>query len=245
MSKRQEIRERRQRARMRGNIVTILLVVGGALLVAFAFILPSLNLGATDAADAAVTPAAPRDLGTQIDGKSLGDPDAPVRVDVWEDFQCPACKIFTEGTEQQLIERYVTSGQVYYTFHFFPFIDGRVDGGESQQSANAAMCALEQGKFWEYHDLLYANWDGENQGSFADDRLTAFAESLALDMDAFSACFSENRYEDEIDLDYLNGQAAGVQGTPSVFVNGVMVTPGYVPSIDDLAQAIEAALNGQ
>jgi protein-disulfide isomerase len=217
--------------------VTILLVVGGALLVAFAFMLPSLNLNATDAA---VTPAAPRDFGTQIDGKSLGNPDAPVRVDVWEDFQCPACKIFTEGTEQQLVERYVTTGQVYYTFHFFPFI-----GSESRQSASASMCALEQGKFWEYHDLLYANWNGENQGSFADARLTAFAEFLALDMDAFEACFSENRYEDEIDRDYLDGQAAGVQGTPSVFVNGVMVTPGYVPSIEDLAQAIEAALNGQ
>jgi protein-disulfide isomerase len=241
MSKRQEIRERRQRARVRSRLFMILMVAGGALLVAFAFILPSLNLGASDAA---VTPAAPRNLGSQIDGRSLGDPNAPVRVDVWEDFQCPSCKIFSEGTEQQLIDQYVSSGQVYYTYHFFAFIDGRVAGGESQQSSNAAMCALEQGKFWEYHDVVFANWDGENQGAFADARLIAFAEHLDLDMDAFNACFDENRYKNEIDQDYLAGQAAGVQGTPSVFVNGTLVTPGYVPSFEDLSQAIEAALAG-
>jgi protein-disulfide isomerase len=242
MSKRQEIRARRQRARVRSRVVMILLVVGGALLVLSALILPSLNRG--DATEAAVTPAAPRDLGSRIDGTSLGDPNAPVRVDVWEDFQCPSCKIFSEGTEQQLIDQYVTSGQVYYTYHFFAFIDGRVAGGESQQSANAAMCALEQGKFWEYHDTLFANWDGENQGGFADARLIAFAEHLALDMEAFTACFEENRYKNEIDQDYLAGQAAGVQGTPSVFVNGTLVTPGYVPSFADLSQAIETALAG-
>lgn len=241
MSKRQEIRGRRQRARLRNRLLVILMIAAGALLVAFALILPSLDRGP----EISVNPSTPRDLGSQVDGTSLGDPNAPVRIDVWEDFQCPACKTYTEVTEAQIITNYVLTGQVFYTFHFFPFIDGRQAGGESQQSANAAMCALEQGMFWEYHDLLYANWDGENRGAFADARLEAFAEYLELDMDAFDTCFSTNRYSNYINQDYLEGQVAGVQGTPSVFVNGTLITPGYVPGFDDLSQAIEALLPNQ
>jgi protein-disulfide isomerase len=249
MSKREEIRERRRRERTRSRALVVLLVVGGALLITAGLIWSQKAPGTTvetqtaaGAADLSVTPITPRTFNTAVDGTHLGDPDAPVKVDVWEDFQCPACKTYSEETEAAVIRDYVETGRVYYTFHFYPFIDRGVAGGESQQSASAAMCALEQGRFWDYHDMLFANWNGENRGAFADSRLVAFADYLGLDMPAFNACFTANRYANQIQQDLLAGQGMGVSGTPSVFVNGTIVTPGFIPSYQDMVEAIEAAL---
>ncbi len=84
------------------------------------------------------------------------------------------------------------------------------------------MCANEQGRFWDYHDMLFANWNGENQGAFADARLVAFADTLGLDMDAFNSCFDAQKYQDQVLSDTADGQALGVQGTPTLFVNDQM-----------------------
>lgn len=249
MSKRQEIRESRQRERMRNRILVIGLVTLGALLIGFAFILPMLNTVRNAASKTpsanAVTPITPKVINAKVDGQHLGDPNAPVKIDVWEDFQCPACRNYSQTVEPLVITNYVETGKVYYTFHFYPLIDGGNAAGESHHSANAAMCASEQGRFWDYHAILFANWSGENQGSFADARLVAFADSLGLDLTAFNTCFQSDRYANFINQDLLTGQTAGVSGTPSVFVNGQIVTPGYVPSYDQLAAAIETALAGK
>jgi protein-disulfide isomerase len=93
--------------------------------------------------------------------------------------------------------------------------------------------------------MLFANWNGENQGSLRDKRLIAFAEAIGLDMNAFQACFSENRYKTQIDADLAMGNKWGVNGTPSVFVNGLLIKPGYVPEFTDIQQAVEAALGGK
>ncbi len=251
MSKREEIRDRRRREQTRNRVLVFLLVIAGALLITFALILPSLQKipGTTQPAQTSagsanlpVTPIVPRSFNTTVDGNHLGDPQAPVQIDVWEDFQCPACKSYSEGIEPAVIRDYVETGKVYYTFHFFPFLDGGTPKGESHQSANAAMCALEQGRFWDYHDMLFTNWNGENKGGFADPRLIAFAEYLELDMTAFNACFASSKYANEIQQDLLMGQSYGVSGTPSVFVNGTILTPGFIPSYQDIADAVEAAL---
>ncbi len=105
------------------------------------------------------------------------------------------------------------------------------------------MCASEQGKFWDYHDVLFANWNGENEGAFNDARLKEFAKSLELDVDAFNACFDEDRYADAVEADFNLGNEMGVSGTPSVFVNGVMVKPGFIPSYEDIVAAIAEAQN--
>ena len=131
---------------------------------------------------------------------------------------------------------------MYYVFHQYPFLDSASVNKESQQAANASMCANEQGMFWEYHDILFANWNGENTGAFSNRRLVAFAEALALDMDRFTPCFEENRYRDEIQADFDLGTEMGVSGTPSVFVDGVLLTPGFVPGFEEVQQAVEAAL---
>jgi protein-disulfide isomerase len=175
------------------------------------------------------------------DGRAMGDPDAPVTIEVYEDFQCPACKTFAEQIAPQIKDAYVASGDVYYIYRHYPFLDDNAPRNESDQAANASMCAADENRFWDYHDMLFANWNGENQGAFSDKRLVAFAEALDLDMDAFNACFRENRYRDVIDQDLADGTKLGVTGTPSVFVNGQIVKPGFVPSYEEIAQAIDAA----
>jgi protein-disulfide isomerase len=237
MSKRQQRRAKMHQAQMRSRMLTIVLVVIGALMVAFVLIYPNVKPVAE------VVTAEPRSY-PQADKNSLGDPNAPVKIDVFEDFQCPACRIFTQETESLVIENLVATGKVYYVFHNFPFIDGNGagNGGESDQAANAVMCASEQNKFWEMHGTIFANWNGENQGAFNDRRLTAIAEKAGLDMDAFNACFKANKYKAEIQADFDFGNTLGVQGTPSVFVNKTLVTPEHVPSYDDIAAAVDAAL---
>lgn len=243
------MRASRQRERRRNRILMIGMVAVGALLIGFAFILPMMNIF-TDSTNktpnaSAITPITPIVFNTRVDGQHLGDPNAPVKVDVWEDFQCPSCMRYSQQVESQVITNYIETGKVYYSFHFYPFIDGENSNGESHQSANAAMCASEQDRFWDYHAILFANWSGENEGSFSNPRLVAFAESIGLDMDAFNTCFQEVRYADLINQDYIDGQAAGVKGTPSVFVDGQIVTPGYIPSYEQLAAAIDTALAGK
>ena len=236
MSKRQARREQVRRKEMRGRWIGIGLITLGAIFVAFLIIYPNIR------PVAAVATAEPQ-IYPQADKTALGDPNAPIRIDAYEDFQCPACRQYTQETESLIIKNLVQTGQVYYVFHNYPFIDGKTagEGGESDQAANASMCASEQGKFWQMHGTIFANWNGEGQGAFANDRLTAFAETAGLDMTAFKACFKANKYKAEIQADLDAGNAAGVQGTPSIFVNGTFVTPGYIPSYDDMLKAIEAA----
>ena len=188
-----------------------------------------------------ITPIARPD----VNGKTLGSPNAKVKILVFEDFQCPICKEFTNSVEPQLdASTYITSGQVSYTFMQFPFIDDNSLTKESHQASNASMCALEQGRFWDYHDILFANQGTENGGSFNNKRLQAFAESLGLNMTQFNQCFNADKFSAEIEADYQQGVSMGVTGTPTVFVNGTVVTPGYAPTWAELKAAIDTALAG-
>jgi protein-disulfide isomerase len=236
VSKRQERRERMQRQQQRRRLITIGLIVLGAALVVFAVVWQPLS---TVGEIITVTPMAL----PQTDGLSLGDPNAPVTIDVFEDFQCPACRSFTESIEPLVIENLVATGQARYVFHNYPFIDGDGVGssGESDQAANASMCASEQDKFWEMQRALFANWNGENQGAFNNRRLQAIAESIGLDMDAFNSCFDANKFETDIQADFDLGQDMGVSGTPTVFVNGTRVgAPGKIASYQEIADAVNA-----
>jgi protein-disulfide isomerase len=235
VSKRQERRAQVQRQQQRQRLITIGLITLGALLVVLAVVWPQLRpVGEI----VTVTPASLPDA----DGLSLGDPNAAVTIDVFEDFQCPACRSFTESTEPLIIQNLVATGKARYVFHNYPFLDGNgVGSGESDQAANASMCANEQGKFWDMHNIVYANWNGENQDAFSNRRLQAMAESIGLDMGAFNSCFNANKYEAEIQADFDLGGEMGVSGTPTVFVNRQRVgQPRQVPSYQEIADAVNA-----
>jgi protein-disulfide isomerase len=248
MSKRQEIRARRRREQIRNRIIIILLVVVGALLLAFALILPSINK-ATAAANATktaenytpppVVTITPRVFNTKVDGVHLGDPNAPVKVDAYADFRCSACLYYMQNTEPQIIQDYVETGKVYYTFHNFIVIDQ--DGTDaSYRSANAALCASEQNRFWDYHDTLFANQITEDAYLYTDARLVKMAENLKLDMTAFNQCYQAKKYASIIQNDIAQAQSLKVTGTPSIFVDGTLVS-----SFQQVPQAIDTALAGK
>lgn len=241
-SKRQVIREQRQRKQRQERIVITLAISAVVLLVAVLLIAPSLRNAAAPVGD--IVQITPKSY-PQPNGTALGDPNAPVKIEVWEDFQCPACQSYTEGIETLVIDNLVATGQAYYVFRQYPFLDDRAPTKESDQAANASMCAAAQDEFWNYHAMIYANWNGENAGNLSDKRLVAFAEAVGLEMDEFNACFRENRYRADINKDQADGDAAGVTGTPSVIVNGQIVRPGFVPSYEDIAAAVQAAAAGQ
>ena len=236
-SKREALRVKRLQQQRKQRLYIILGIAVVAIVVAAILIVPSL-LPAGD-----VTTVEPGTWPKEA-GRSLGDENAPVKIEVYEDFQCPSCKNYTADVEPQVIQDLVATGKVYYTFRHFPFLDDGSVRKESDQAANASMCAAAQNRFWDYKKILFANWNGENQGAFADNRLVAFAETLGLDTDAFNKCFQADSYHDEIAADLAAGRMKGVQGTPSVFVNGEHITPGYVPNFQQISQAVEAALAG-
>lgn len=242
ISRRDAIKAQRTKKKRQQRMRTVLGIGGFIIVVILIFISPTIyNSLKPVGSFVRITP----EVRPLENGKAMGDPNAKVKIEVYEDFQCPACKAFTESDEKQLLaSTYITNGQVDYEFIQFPFLDSNSLSKESHQAANASMCALEQGKFWAYHDMLFANQGAENGGSFSDKRLQAFAESLGLDMTAFNKCFSANKYSTEIEAEYQKGSAAGVNSTPTVFVNGKQITPGFAPTYDQLKSAIDAALAG-
>jgi protein-disulfide isomerase len=170
-----------------------------------------------------------------LDGRALGPREAPVVVELWEDFQCPACSRFTRTVEPSVLERFVPAGNVRVVFRDFAFL-----GKESIDAAVAARCAGEQGAFWPYHDWLYANQSGENAGWFSQTRLAAIAARLQLDPTAFDDCVVRSDVRGDVASETAAGRALGVGSTPTVMVNGV---PFNGSSYDDLLTTIQSALD--
>ncbi len=173
------------------------------------------------------------------DGNAMGDPNAPVKIVEYADFQCPYCQRFWQETEAKIISTYVETGKVYFESRSM----GSFIGPESGAAAEAAYCAGDQGRYWEYHDLLYKNLLGENVGSFAEPNLLKFAQTLNLNMTQFKDCLSSGKYKDRIQQDYDDAVAAGVRGTPSFLINGKLVA-GAQP-FEVFQQEIDAALNAK
>lgn len=167
--------------------------------------------------------------------KSVGEENAPVVIVEYGDFQCPACQRFFQTTAEQLKTEYVQTGKVRFVFRQFAFL-----GDESQWAAEASECANEQGLFWIYYDRLYQEQNGENVGVYSIGNLKRFAADLGLDTAGFNQCLDSGRYTEKVQQETLEGQQAGVRGTPSVFVNGQYIEDGsnYLA----LQAAVEAAL---
>jgi len=237
-SKRQERRQKMRNQAQRSRLMMIGLIVVGAALLVFAVVTSQQK-----AVENIIT-VTPASL-PNPDGMTIGDSNATVMIDIFEDFQCSACQYFTESIEPLIIQYLVEPGKAKYTFHNYPFLDGATvnSDGESDQSANAVMCANEQGKFWDMKAIIYANWNGEGQGALNNSRLEAMAKTVGLDMTDFNNCFDANKYEKEIQADFDLGDQLGVSGTPTVFVNRIRVgEAGKIASYQQIAEAVEAAL---
>lgn len=228
MTSRSRARERREQETQRRRLYWVLGIAAVAVVVALIIILPGLgstsDVVAPDGFDWPVS-----------DGTAMGDPDAPVTIVEYSDFQCPFCARFHHETLPQIVDEYVRSGQVRFEYRNFAFI-----GRESVEAANAALCAAEQGQFWLYADYLFANQTGENVGAFTEGRLQEIAQAAGLSMDEFEQCSSRNEMTDTVQAHYADALEQGVGSTPTFFVNGTEVR-GAVPYADFQA-AIEAAL---
>ncbi|MCB9079262.1 MAG: DsbA family protein [Anaerolineaceae bacterium] len=168
--------------------------------------------------------------------KSEGAADAPVVVVEYADFQCPYCREFATGPERQLKQDYIDQGLVRYVFHHMAFI-----GDESRWAAAASECANDQGRFWDYHDKLFASQTGENVGDFSYDNLKRFAAELNLDTQQFNQCLDSGQHQAKVQQEVTAAQQSGVTSTPTLFVNGQLIK--QASNYQVLQRAIDAALN--
>ena len=237
LSKRQARREKRRRAGQRSRAIVIAGVVLVALAVAALLIAPNFTpIGQVRTAESFPRP--------QAKGNAAGDPNAPIKMEEFSDFQCPVCERFYSQMERQLVETYVATGKIYLTYRSF----GEFIGPESKAAAEAAYCAGDQDKFWEMHDIIFANQTGENVGNYSNRRLIAFAEKIGLDMDAFKSCFNGGTNSSRVAQDRVDGLATGMQGTPAFLltytVNGQPQTEliSGAPPFSEFQSKIDAAL---
>lgn len=244
MSKRQARRDQIRRKEQRSRLLSIGLISIGAILLAFLFIYPNFK---------PISEIATIELNArpQADANHMGDPDAPIKIVEYSDYQCPFCERFSSDTEPLLVEAYIATGKVYFTYRSTGnWVSDNIRGGktESEDVAKAAYCAGDQNMYWEMHDMIFANVLGEDVGSFTDRRLRAIAEKAGLDMTQFNECYSNNKYGDQVFQDGKDALIAGVTGTPSFVlsytVNGEEKTAlieGAQP-FDVFQEQIEAAL---
>lgn len=172
--------------------------------------------------------------GLARDGQALGSTSAPVTLDMWGDFQCPACAKFVNTVEPQILARYVTPGLVRFVFNDYTFI-----GQESYDAAVAARCAGDQGKFWEFDGYLYANQGGENLGTFSKDFLASIATAVGLDKAAWETCLGDAAKLEAIKASTLAGAKIGVNQTPSLSIGGKVL---QFTTYEELYGAIDAAI---
>ena len=169
------------------------------------------------------------DTGKNDPARIEGDPNAPITIVEFGDYQCPYCGR-AETTVQDLLKKY--SGKVKLAFRDFPLsaIHPFADG-----AAEASRCAEAQNKFWPMHDAMYAN-----QSKLTKDDLIKTASSLGMNGDAFASCMKADTYKAAIQQDMEAGQKAGVTGTPAFFINGRFLN-GSLPE-EQFEQIIKSEL---
>ena len=226
-----------------------LLIGGGVLVAAAVAIIVFAAIGSESESDPSAVPITDQGDGTastpsesEAQDKAVPTPTQeqaiakipPVTLEEFGDFQCSHCAQFAVGVGKRIKEEFVNTGKIRFVFRHFPFI-----GTESFRAAEATECAADQNRFWEYHDMVFENWEGVNQGHFSDDNLKLFASSLQLDRGAFDSCFDSGKYRGKVESDLRLGERMGVEGTPTLFLNGQKVN---VASYDELAQLIESEI---
>ena len=189
-------------------------------------------------------PSAPQIFQVSVDDDPFkGDPDAPVTVVEFSDFQCPFCSRFFTQTLPALQENYINTGKIKLVYRDFPLDSLHPN---ARPAHIAAECADEQGKFWEYHDVLFENQGQWSRLSSADlsSQLNQYATSMGLNSASFDSCLSSPSMADEVNADFLQAASYGATGTPTFFIgnekNGFIKLVGAQPF-----SAFQAAIDAQ
>ena len=143
----------------------------------------------------------------------LGNPNASITLIEFGDYQCHFCNVYFKNTQHKILENFVVTGKVNIIFKDFTII-----GPDSIGAAHATHCANEQNKYWEYHNILYNNWAGENNGWAAKQNLGKYANDIKLDSNLFLQCMNSNNYKDLISQSNDDAQTLGISGTPAFFI---------------------------
>lgn len=210
--------------------IKVLLGVGTAtivILLGAVFVLSSNSSSTSDS----TTKANPKML-IKENSHQTASSSAKVTIVEFGDYQCPACKA-AYPIMKEILASY--GNKINFIFRHLAFL-----GPESTWAAQAAECANEQGKFWEFHDYLYEHQGKENSGAFSKDNLKGFAKSIGLDTNKFNSCLDSDSTLNKVTPDINDAKTLGVNSTPTFFINGKMETG--VPNYSDLKSQIDSLL---
>ena len=143
----------------------------------------------------------------------IGNLSAKITIVEFGDYQCTFCYKFHQSTMNTIKQDFIETGKVKLVFKDFP-----LNGPDSVLAAEAAYCAQDQGKYWQYHDELYKNWGGERTGWITRDSLDKFATTVNLDLEKFDKCLDDHKYLERVNQMYEFGKEIGIDATPSFLV---------------------------
>ncbi|MCB9137148.1 MAG: DsbA family protein [Caldilineaceae bacterium] len=170
-----------------------------------------------------------------IDRSTMGDPNAPVTIQAWEDFICPACQQWTAQVEPRVIEELVKTGKARLEFRQFPL---QMHAPGAAMSAMASECAADQGGFWPYHDRLFVEASSRGQAAATLERLVEYAKDQGLDDGEFLTCMNSQRYWDQVNASASEAVSTGLTSTPSIVVGGQLMADPF--DFNAIVQAVEA-----
>lgn len=150
---------------------------------------------------------------TTMGSPVLGSPDAPITIIEFGDYQCPQCNKWYHDVKPDIEENYIQTGKANLVF-----VDLAFFGSDSKKAAQATYCAEEQGKYWEYHSMLYSNQGGINDGWANTENLKKFASGLNFDMESFNNCLDSDKYQKRVEHNVQVAKKNGASGTPTFII---------------------------
>ncbi|CAN5149032.1 thioredoxin domain-containing protein [soil metagenome] len=216
----------------RSSLTPLYVILGVVALAGIGVLLFQLSRGDPGATEPVPVTLDPQEL-SRVQGISRGSADAPVVILEFADFQCPGCEQFATFVSPLIEERLVEPGLVRYVHYDFPLVSIHA---HAFLAARAGRCALEQDRFWGYHDILYARQTSWSSLDDPTDEFVEYAGELGLNGDEFAACLRSDRYAEEVTRSMRFGESLDVPGTPTLIVNGKRLA--QTPSFAELEQIV-------
>lgn len=193
----------------------------------------NLNIGSDEIIDSQISN--PVDIKIPEGKPNQGNKDAKITIVEFADFQCPFCGQWHKEIYPRLKKEYIDTGKINFVYWDYAFL-----GEESFKTAEAGMCINEQGKFWEFYDLMFSSQKGENEGTFSDDNLRSKVKSLGVDFERFESCFKSRIYKPIVEESSSQASKYGISSTPTLLINKLPVD-GVLPW-ENYKQIIETEL---
>lgn len=216
----------------RSSLTPLYVILGVVALAGIGVLLFQLSrgdAGATEPVPVSIDPTALQ----RVQGVAIGREDAPVVIYEFADFQCPGCSQFAAFVAPLIKERLVEPGLVRYVHYDFPLTSIH---RHAFLAARAARCADEQGRFWEYHDLLYGRQPQWSEAGDAAGRFIDYAAETGLDESAFESCLRSDRFAEEVTRSLRFGESLDIPGTPTLIINGKRLP--QTPSFSELERIV-------